>query len=165
MPTSKPPPPCMNDPVPKAKPKAKASPTPEEQRAWAAVRRITANPREQWEDMFEQIRGTFRGHSRDYLDQAMEIALRETSEVYPNAFVHRANRDPDHVSEGAGLGMSQPSSRVVVQGLVQDPDLPQNVVRGQPAQISPMTSMTTVDWESLSMDDPWTQEPREIHEF
>ena len=64
--------------------------------------------------------------------------------------------------------MSQPSSRVVVQGLVQDPDLPQNVVRGQPARLSPMTSMTTVDWENLSVDDPWTQEPhtpREIHEF
>ena len=112
-PPSKPPPPCVNDPVPKPKPKPKASPTPEQRRVWAEI----------------------------------------------------MNSDPDHASEGAGLGMRQPSSRVVVQGLVQDPDLPQNVVRGQPAQISPMTSMTTVDWESLSMDDPWTQEPREIHEF
>ena len=166
MPTSKPPPPCVNNPVPKPKPKPKASPTPEERRAWETVRRITtSNPRNQWENAFGREIENFSGHGRDYFEQAMEIAQRETSEVYPNAFVHRANRDPDHDSEGAGLGMSQPSSRVVVQGLVQDPDLPQNVVRGQPAQISPMTSMTTVDWESLSMDDPWTQEPREIHEF
>ena len=64
--------------------------------------------------------------------------------------------------------MSQPSSRVVVQGFVQDPDLPQNVVRGQPAQqvpMTPMTSMTTVDWENLSNVDTWTQDPPEIHEF
>ena len=116
----------------------------------------------------DRERRNFSGHGRDYFEQAMEIAQRETYEVYPNAFVHRANRDPDHDSEGGGLGISQPSSRVVVQGLVQDPDLPQPIVMGTPARLSPMTTMTTVDWESLTAVDPWTQEPptpREIVEF
>ena len=129
MPTSKPPPPCVNNPVPKPKPKA--SPTPDERRAWAEIMNcIPRTPRNQWENAF--------------------------------------GRDPDHDSEGAGLGISQPSSRVVVQGLVRDPDLPQPIVMGTPARLSPMTTMTTVDWESLQADDPWTQEPhtpREIVEF
>ena len=39
---------------------------------------------------------------------------------------------------------------------------------GTPARLSPMTTMTTVDWESLQADDSWTQEPhtpREVVEF
>ena len=84
---------------------------------------------------------------------------------FPAALV---NGDPDHDDQGGGLGMNRPFIRVVVQGLVQDPDLPQPIVMGTPARPSPMTTMTTVDWESLTADDPWTQEPhtpREIVEF
>ena len=79
-----------------------------------------------------------------------------------------ANRDPDHDDQGGGLGVNRPFTRVVVQGLVQDPDLPQPVVMGTPAHLSPTTTMTTVDWERLTADDPWTHEPhtpREHVEF
>ena len=160
--TSKPPP-----PNPKAKPKA--SPTPIERRAWEAVGRVTRRPRSEWNEAARVEIRNFRGHGRDYFEQAMEIAeMNEAS--FPAASVHFVNRDPDHVDQGGGLGMSRSLNREVVQGVVQDPDLATApIVLGQPAaRITPTTTMTTVDWERISAEDPWTQEPhtpREVVEF
>ena len=126
--TSKPPP-----PNPKAKPKA--SPTPIERRAWEAVGRVTRRPRSEWNEAARVEIRNFRGHGRDYFEQAMEIAeMNEAS--FPAAFV--VNRDG------------------------QDPDLnTAPITLGRPvAQISPTTTTTTVDWERLSVEDPWSQEPR-----
>ena len=141
--TSKPPP-----PNPKAKPKA--SPTSDEPRAWEAVGRITRRPRSEWNEAARVEIRNFRGHGRDYFEQAMEIAeMNEAS--FPAAFV--VNRD------------------------TQDPDLnTAPITLGRPvAQISPTATTTTADWENISNEDPWPQEPddpplpprsrREIVEF
>ena len=99
----------------------------------------------------------------------MEIA-EMNEDAFPAAFIHVADRDPDHVDQGGGLGISRSLGREVVQGTVQDPDLTTApIVMGQPlARISPTTTMTTVDWERISTEDPWTQgphTPRKVVEF
>ena len=143
--TSKAPPPHVQ-----AKPRPKASPTASERRAWDATRRITSLPRSQWQTELNREIQNFTGRGRDYLEQAMEVAMMNEAS-FPAAFV--VNRD------------------------TQDPDLnTAPTTLGRPAaHISPTATTTTADWENISNEDPWPQEPddpslpprsrREIVEF
>ena len=124
---------------PKAKAKApppEPSPTQDERRAWEAVQRITFFPRSQWQTELNREIRNFTGRGRDYLEQAMEVAMMNEAS-FPAAFVvNRDGQDPD------------PDTAPIILG------------RTAAQQISPTTTTTTVDWERLSVEDPWSQEPR-----